>query len=221
MKVIIREVLNRIDLSVPDEKSEKPRMRHVTLVPVRGTRVVARGHAPGPAGRRTVTVAEEIGVSPQQAWAAVADVTRMGEWSPECTGGTWLGDVEVPEVGAQFTGTNRKGRIRWATRCTITRAEPGRVLAWDAKLGLPLARWSFTFTPTENGTLVEQTWHDQRVGPLGSLSARLGETVLRTGARADHNERTMRATLAALKHHLESADHTAKEPVVTPSPGVG
>ncbi|MFI1651817.1 hypothetical protein ACH4XT_33515 [Streptomyces avidinii] len=63
--------------------------------------------------------------------------------------------VAKPVVGARFTGTNRKEQVRWTTRCTITRAEPERALAWEVKLGLPLARWSFTFTPTERGTLVE------------------------------------------------------------------
>jgi polyketide cyclase/dehydrase/lipid transport protein len=216
MKVIIREVLNRVDLTVPDPAPEKPRMRHVTLVPARGTKVVAQSRIPeapiGPGKRRTVTLREHIAVTPREAWGAVADVTRIGEWSPECTGGSWLGNLAEPVVGARFAGTNRKDKVRWTTRCTITQAEPGRALTWDVKLGLPLARWSFVFTPTEHGTLVEQTGRDLRVGPLGSFSARLGEAALRTGARADHNERTMRATLAALKQHLESAHPVTKEP---------
>ncbi|MDG4858129.1 cytochrome P450 [Streptomyces sp. T-3] len=208
MKVIIREVLARTDLAAPDPAPEKPRMRHVTLVPARSTRVVARAAG---AQRRTVTVQAEIAAPAQEVWAALVDVTRMGEWSPECTGGHWLDGAARAEVGARFTGTNRKGQARWTTRCTIVQAQPGRALTWDVKLGLPLARWSFALTPTEHGTLVEQTWHDLRVGPLGGLARRLGEAGLRTGARAEHNERTMRATLTALKRDLEAAHSTPKE----------
>ncbi|MEV8016049.1 cytochrome P450 [Streptomyces sp. NPDC086554] len=219
MKVIIREVLERTDLTVPDPAPEKPRMRHVTLVPARGTRVVARrentgGNTKGSivGRRRTVTVREEIAASPDVVWAALADVTRMGEWSPECTGGRWIGGATRAAAGARFEGANRKDRVRWTTRCAITLAEPGRALAWEVKVGVPLSRWSFTLTPTESGTLVEQTWRDLRVGPFGALAARLGEAGLRTGPRADHNERGMRATLTALKQHLESARTTPLEP---------
>ncbi|MFE9258057.1 SRPBCC family protein [Streptomyces sp. NPDC006879] len=155
--------------------------------------------------RRTVTVREEIhGVSPGRVWETVADLTRMGEWSPECTGGRWLDGNTGPVPGARFSGTNRKGPIRWSTRCTITRAAPGHTLFWEVRLGLPIARWGFTLTPNDRGTLVEQTWHDLRVGPFGALAAMTTEAVLRTGSRAEHNERTMRATLAALRDHLQT-----------------
>ena len=37
---------------------------------------------------------------------AVADITRMGEWSPECTGGRWVAPATGPSVGAKFEGDN-------------------------------------------------------------------------------------------------------------------
>ncbi|MEU6083434.1 cytochrome P450 [Streptomyces sp. NPDC047108] len=211
MKVIIREVLQRTELTAPDPAPEKHRMRHVTFLPAKRAQVVARPRTPGAADpartpegkRRTVSVRQEMAVTPHEAWAAVADVTRMGEWSPECTGARWIGQPAEPATGARFVGVNRRGRIRWNTRCTITDARPGQAFAWHVERGVPLARWSFTFTPTEQGTLVEQTWHDLRVGPLGMLTGRLSEAFLRTGPRADHNEASMRATLTALKEHLE------------------
>ena len=36
----------------------------------------------------------------------ITDVSRMGEWSPECTGGAWVPPATGPAVGATFTGTN-------------------------------------------------------------------------------------------------------------------
>ncbi|MGH4031517.1 cytochrome P450 [Actinomycetota bacterium Odt1-20B] len=217
MKVIIREVLTRTDLTVPDPAPERPRTHHVTLVPAHGTVVLARpGGSPAPAAaepRRTVTVRADIdGITPQAAWAAVADVTRMGEWSPECTGGTWLDGATRAVVGARFTGTNRTEHGRWTTRCTITRAHPGHTLTWEVNSPLPVSRWTFTFTPTEHGTRVEQTWHDLRVGPFGTLLGRAYERLGHTGPRADHNERTMRTTLAALKRELEAAPGAAVGP---------
>ncbi|MFI6978822.1 cytochrome P450 [Embleya sp. NPDC050154] len=209
MTVIIREVLTRLELTAPDPTPERPRARHVTLIPAKRTVVVARPRdsAVPPEGlpaRRAVTVRREVAAAPAVVWAALADITRMGEWSPECTGGSWLGARREPVVGARFLGTNRKGLLRWTTRCTITDARPGRAIAWDTRLGIPLAHWSFVLSPTPTGTLVEQTWRDRRVGPLGTLMTGLSEAALRTGPRADHNEQSMRATLSALERHLKT-----------------
>ncbi|MGR7001853.1 cytochrome P450 [Yinghuangia aomiensis] len=223
MKVIIREVLARVDLSAPDPAPEKQMLRHVTLVPAKLARVVAHprddaGQADGQhdegrtesvgtgnvgTKRRDVTVGLEIAAAPDEVWAVLSDVTRMGEWSPECTGGRWIGRLREPVAGARFVGTNRRGPAVWSTRCTITEARPARALAWRVDAGLPIARWSFTLTPTDKGTYLEHSWRDQRVGPLGAAARVLTEAALRTGPRADHNERTMRATLEALKLHLE------------------
>lgn len=47
MRVIIREVLAAVELGAVDPAPEKPRVRHVTLVPSQRTRVVARPVRPG------------------------------------------------------------------------------------------------------------------------------------------------------------------------------
>ena len=67
-----------------------------------------------------------IEASPDSVYAMVADITRMGEWSPENTGGKWLGGASGAAVGARFRGTNRAGIAVWATNVTVTAAEPGR-----------------------------------------------------------------------------------------------
>jgi cytochrome P450 family 135 len=53
MRVIITEVLRRVELATPDAAPEPPRMKHVTFVPADKTRVVvlARKQLPAPAGR--------------------------------------------------------------------------------------------------------------------------------------------------------------------------
>jgi hypothetical protein len=147
-------------------------------------------------------VRTEIATGAEAVWAAVADVTRMGEWSPECTGARWRGSPAAPVPGARFSGHNRKGLARWSTACEVVEAEPGRVFAWEVSFGVPIARWTYRFTPTADGhgTVVEQSWLDRR----SRLVAWLTETVLGTGRRGDWNEVTMTATLAALKRALEA-----------------
>ncbi|MEU8513896.1 SRPBCC family protein [Kitasatospora sp. NPDC048722] len=156
------------------------------------------------AGRESVSVRTEIAAPPDAVWAAVADVTRMGEWSPECTGAAWRGSPAAPVPGARFQGHNRKGGIRWNTVCRVVEAEPGRVFAWDVSFGpIAVARWGFRLTLSEADggvTVVEQFWQDRR----NRVSTWTTETVLRTGGRAEWNRRNMTVTLAALKRSLEA-----------------
>jgi hypothetical protein len=154
------------------------------------------------AARDSLVVRTEIEATPEAVWAAVSDVTRMGEWSPECTGGAWrAGGPAEPVVGARFQGHNAKGGRRWSTVCEVVEAESGRAFAWEVSWGVPIARWGFVLTPgaVEGTTVVEQTWQDRR----NPVVAWLTETALRTGRRASWNERTMERTLAALKRSLE------------------
>jgi cytochrome P450 family 135 len=40
MRVVLREVLRRVRLRAPSQRPERPQVRHVTVVPARGCRVV-------------------------------------------------------------------------------------------------------------------------------------------------------------------------------------
>ncbi|MFI5045555.1 MAG: SRPBCC family protein, partial [Acidimicrobiia bacterium] len=46
-----------------------------------------------------------IGAPADAIYDLIADVTRMGEWSPACTGATW-DEGAGPTVGSWFTGHN-------------------------------------------------------------------------------------------------------------------
>ncbi|MDX1605235.1 MAG: SRPBCC family protein, partial [Candidatus Competibacterales bacterium] len=50
-------------------------------------------------------VSRDIAAPAEEVWNLVADVTRMGEWSPEATGAKWRKDASGPTVGASFQGT--------------------------------------------------------------------------------------------------------------------
>jgi len=136
-------------------------------------------------------------------WSLVSDLPRMGEWSPENTGGRWAGGATGPAVGARFRGTNRKGALRWSTVSTIVECEEPSVIAWDVKAGpLPVARWSYRIEPDGYAaSKVTETWDDHRAG----WSAKLTDALLRSGDRKPHNQRNMRVTLERLKAAAEAS----------------
>ena len=108
-----------------------------------------------------VTVERDIEAPPDQLWAMVSDVTRMGEWSPEATGAEWRGGATGAAVGAKFKGLNNNGKRSWSTACTVTECEPGTSFAFSVVAGpLSIAKWAYTFTPTATGCHVTETWTD-------------------------------------------------------------
>jgi hypothetical protein len=91
-----------------------------------------------------------------QLYDLVSDVSKMGRWSPVCTGGTY------DEDGEWFTGTNTIGDGSWETRCRVVAADPGREFAFvnhGLEGRIEMVRWGFTFRPLDDGsTEVTQTW---------------------------------------------------------------
>ena len=51
-----------------------------------------------------------MNASPQQVWALVSDVTRIGEFSPETFEAEWLDGATGPEVGASGRRTGHRAR---------------------------------------------------------------------------------------------------------------
>ena len=149
----------------------------------------------------TVTVQREIAAAPEVVWALISDVTRMGEWSPEAQGGIWR-SASGPEIGARFTGKNRRNRRSWSTSCRVTECEPGRRFAFRVTSGpLGVATWRYEIEPTTSGCQVSETWVDNR----GTVIRVLGKLVTGVADRAVHNRAGMEQTLAALATAAESA----------------
>lgn len=153
---------------------------------------------------RSVQVERTIAASPDQLWSLVADVTRMGEWSPETTGGEWARGATGPAVGARFKGRNHAGSRSWTTACVVTACEPGKRFAFDvtAAMGLKVARWSYDFEPVDGGCRVVERWDDHR----GALVTVVGPMVTGTKDRIERNRETMTATLAKLAAAVERND---------------
>ncbi|MET7669456.1 SRPBCC family protein [Micromonospora luteifusca] len=145
-----------------------------------------------------------IRVPADAVYAAVSDVRRMGEWSPECVGATLDEPGSTLTVGSQFTGYNRIGRWRsWKTRCTVTVSDPGRCFAFDVRLGGLVSTWRFDLVaaPDGSGTQVVQSWQDRR----GPARRRIGALTSGVRDRQRHNRETMRQTLYRLRIALETA----------------
>jgi hypothetical protein len=74
---------------------------------------------------RTLRVERPIATTPEAAWELIADITRMGDWSPETTSAEWTGGTRNPAVGARFKGTNQMGSKKWKSDCVIMAFVPG------------------------------------------------------------------------------------------------
>jgi uncharacterized protein YndB with AHSA1/START domain len=98
-----------------------------------------------------VRIVESVHVyaPPADVWEVVSDVTRMGEWSPECRKVVLVGGGPVRE-GLRMVGVNRRGLAVWPTLSTVVRLEPGRVLAWRTRESG--ATWTYELEPVEGGT---------------------------------------------------------------------
>ncbi len=141
-----------------------------------------------------------VDASPTAVYDLVADLPRMGEWSPECERVEWRGGATGPVKGARFIGWNRAGAVRWFTFGEIVAAHRGRNLAFEVTLGpVKVARWEYFLVPDDEGlgcTVIEE-WTDRR-GPLSGLLDRA------LGTRRKLNASNISATLDALKRAAES-----------------
>jgi hypothetical protein len=136
----------------------------------------------------------------------VADLPRMGEWSPECERVTWRGGATSAAKGAQFVGHNRVGSIRWWTQGEVVTAQRGRHLAFEITVGpMKIARWEYFIIPDDADpttcTAVEE-WTDRRPGWYRALADKA------FGPRSQLNHRGMVKTLANLKLAAEVATQT-------------
>jgi hypothetical protein len=140
----------------------------------------------------------------------VADLPRMGEWSPECERVVWRSGATTAAPGTQFLGFNRAGLVRWVTQGQIVTAEPGRHLAFEITFGpMKVARWEYFIVPDDADPslcVVVEEWTDRRPSWFRDLADRV------FGPRARTNERGMVKTLANLKRAAEAE-------AATPRPG--
>ena len=142
-----------------------------------------------------IEVSRTIAATPEQVYSLVSDLPRMGEWSPENTGGKWIKGATGPAVGATFQGTNALGKKKWKTISKVTAATPGKEFAFDVTAaGMKVAGWGFSIAAAEGGATVTHYWDDHR----NALIAKLTGLALGVKDRASHNRANMEKTLEGL-----------------------
>ncbi len=119
----------------------------------------------------TGSASVEIPRPPNEVWTAISDITRMGEWSPECVGGRWIGGATGPAVGAKFEGDNElkvAGRTlkKWTTTSEVSVSEPGKVFEFVSE---GYTTWRYEFTAAGAGTRITETFRYDAKGMQGFL----------------------------------------------------
>jgi Polyketide cyclase / dehydrase and lipid transport len=152
----------------------------------------------------TSQVQNRVDASPEVIYDLVTDVTRMGEWSPECVGCEWIDGANGPVPGARFRGRNRHRLARWSTRSRVLMAHrPGEFtfVAGDA-FGRDLTVWTYRFAAAQSGTEVTESFALLRDIPWYIRFWR--RSFMGVSDRKADLEANMRRTLLHLKVAAES-----------------
>lgn len=103
----------------------------------------------------------------ERLYGMVADMPRMGEWSPETRLVEWVEGSTGPVVGARFVGHNQggpRGLLKWSRRGTVLTADPGREFAFATEEGgQEGVVWRYRFEPVEGGTRVTESYEVHRI----------------------------------------------------------
>jgi uncharacterized protein YndB with AHSA1/START domain len=149
---------------------------------------------------KRLEISREIAASPEQVYAAISDVTRMGEWSEECHACEWHEGYDGPVVGATFDGHNRNGEHEWTTQARVIEADPGRAFAFACSMmDFHFSTWGYRIDPIESGSRVTEWSEDLRPESVMEFSTQTSGVDDRT----ERNRTTMSVTLARLAASLE------------------
>ena len=143
----------------------------------------------------------DIAADPAAVYDAIADVTRMGEWSEECHACEWHEGFDGPVVGATFDGHNRNGDHEWTSQGKVIEADPGRAFAFECSMfDFHFSTWGYRIEPAETGCLVTEWSLDLRPESVLEFSA----TTSGIEDRAGRNRETMSITLERLAAAVEA-----------------
>jgi uncharacterized protein YndB with AHSA1/START domain len=103
----------------------------------------------------------DVAAPPERVYDLIADVSRMGEWSPECYRCEWLDGATAAAPGVRFRGYNRLGRVRWERTAVVDAADRGREFSFatvNDRAGREETRWRYTMEPSPSGTLLTESF---------------------------------------------------------------
>src|SRR5262245_51407150 len=156
-------------------------------------------------GRECVTVS----LAPAAAYAALTDLPRMGQWSPENRGGEWF-EGTPGEIGALYRGRNQNGPDEWETICHVVEADPPNRFEFRVAMpGEEGTTWRYAFEPDGTGTAVTESfdWRWTRE-PDEGFRGRVGRMPLTQAAqvvagREQQLRAALRTTLDAFKRSVD------------------
>lgn len=137
-----------------------------------------------------------IDAHPEQVWDLVTDIGRYGEWSPENRGGRWAG---TPGLGARFTGSNKRGFMRWSTKCEVIEYDKPERFGFE--VAESRMRWGYRLEPEAGGTRLTE-WR-AHAGKLPLPFRIIGASGLLGRDRENHMVEDMRQTLQKVKNTAE------------------
>ena len=153
--------------------------------------------------RRHDSMTIDIAAPPERVYDLVSDISRMGQWSPECRHCAWTGGATGPAVGARFKARN-KGRRgpSWSNTPVVTAAEPGREFAFNRSgPGIGSYTWRYVLEPTPAGTRLTESYDVERPLPQ-AMSWLTAKWVGSSDRDADLHE-GMQTTLSRIKAAAE------------------
>lgn len=147
-----------------------------------------------------LSVSRDIAAPPDAVFAALTDITRMGEWSPENYRCEWNDGHAEPAVDAMFTGHNRNGDHEWTTEARIVELVPSSRFFFDCvSRDFVFAKWGYSIEPKGDGCTVTEHWQDLRPESAFERS----KAISGVEDRVEHNRAGMEATLGRLAAALE------------------
>ena len=141
----------------------------------------------------------DIAAAPQAVYDTVRQLERMGEWSPENTGGEWL-EGDGSSVGDVFEGVNKIGDREWSVACVVNKAESGSTFGfYTGPAENPYVQWTYTVKASGDGATLSEHWDVLTLPP--TLAEAPPEQL---AGRTKMVQEGMKTTLANLKKTLES-----------------
>ena len=149
---------------------------------------------------KRLEISRDIAAPPEAVYAAISDVTRMGEWSEECHSAEWHDGFDGPALDATFDGHNRAGDREWTTQGKVIEADPGKAFAFECSMfDFHYSTWGYRIEPTDSGCRVTEWSEDLRPEHVMEASKEISGIDDRT----ERNRQTMSGTLERLAAALE------------------
>lgn len=147
-----------------------------------------------------VSVSRDINAPPAAVFAAISDITRIGELSPECYAADWKDGATTAAVGATFTGHNRNGELEWSIDCEVVELVENERFFFDCSArDTVFSKWGYIIEATESGCTVTEHCQDLRPESWRERSAQISGVT----DRVSHNRAGMEATLERLAAAVE------------------